>query len=283
MRPLGESKRHHNTWKLVEIHGDDGKSIEIRLCADANFHLGGQRTGPVFFIKSLSALPFPVLGAVCNRSLFCFRCNGEEALLYVKKDIDRIISCLLYTSVYISDDESSLAMKAVMENEAAEPFVSAVQKTRRKNKRGTITVLEYDAVLAVRGHLKTDSFDGELVMAPRDVMMIKKINRMDHAKQKRVELHCHTNMSAMDATIPPDVLITVSYTHLTSRAARRFSSNHIPSSPYIENCRGENTVSPRLLFLRHYLSNSIGITGKTVSGILIREAASEYPERSRQP
>lgn len=110
-------------------------------------------------------------------------------------------------TVYISDDESSLAMKAVMENEAAEPFVSAVQKTRRKNKRGTITVLEYDAVLAVRGHLKTDSFDGELVMAPRDVMMIKKINRMDHAKQKRVELHCHTNMSAMDATIPPDVLI----------------------------------------------------------------------------
>lgn len=110
-------------------------------------------------------------------------------------------------TVYISDDESSLSMKAVMDNEAAEPLVRAVQKTRRKSKRGTITVFEYDAVLAVRGHLKTDSFDGELVMTPRDIMMIKKIVRTDDAPQKRVELHCHTNMSAMDATIPPDVLI----------------------------------------------------------------------------
>ena len=44
-------------------------------------------------------------------------------------------------------------------------------------------------------------------MTPNDIMKIGYFERMDNAETKRVELHCHTNMSALDAAIPPDILV----------------------------------------------------------------------------
>ena len=57
--------------------------------------------------------------------------------------------------------------------------------------------------VAIKGTLRLDEFDGELVLTPLAVMQVKKIERMDLAEEKRVELHLHTNMSQMDAIIPP--------------------------------------------------------------------------------
>lgn len=66
--------------------------------------------------------------------------------------------------------------------------------------------------VAVLGTLRYDSdFDGELVINPTAVMQVKKIERMDHAAEKRVELHLHTNMSQMDAIIPPDVAVKTAH------------------------------------------------------------------------
>ena len=66
--------------------------------------------------------------------------------------------------------------------------------------------------VAVRGNLYCDSeFDGEIVIEPYAVMQIKKIDRKDDAPEKRVELHLHTNMSQMDAIIPPDVAVKMAH------------------------------------------------------------------------
>ena len=66
--------------------------------------------------------------------------------------------------------------------------------------------------VAVRGNLHIDSeFDGEIVIEPYAIMQIKKIDRSDDAEEKRVELHLHTNMSQMDAIIPPDVAVKTAY------------------------------------------------------------------------
>ena len=66
--------------------------------------------------------------------------------------------------------------------------------------------------VAIRGNLHFDSdFDNELVLEPYSIMQIKKIDRVDEAPEKRVELHLHTNMSQMDAIIPPDVAVKMAH------------------------------------------------------------------------
>ena len=61
--------------------------------------------------------------------------------------------------------------------------------------------------LAIEGKFSFDEFENENVLTPFAVMEIKKLERQDNAPEKRVELHLHTNMSTMDATIPPDVAV----------------------------------------------------------------------------
>ena len=62
--------------------------------------------------------------------------------------------------------------------------------------------------IAVRGFTKGEKNDPtELYMNYADIAVISRKKRKDNAPKKRVELHLHTNMSAMDALIPPDVAV----------------------------------------------------------------------------
>ncbi|WP_297196018.1 PolC-type DNA polymerase III [uncultured Flavonifractor sp.] len=53
--------------------------------------------------------------------------------------------------------------------------------------------------LYIQGKLNIDRFTGDMVLEPFAVMEGKKEPKIDTAPEKRVELHLHTNMSAMDA------------------------------------------------------------------------------------
>lgn len=69
-------------------------------------------------------------------------------------------------------------------------------------------VVSDGAVLAVRGYtrreVRRDKTEGpDLIFYHHDIARIKKLNREDKAPVKRVELHLHTQMSSMDALIPP--------------------------------------------------------------------------------
>lgn len=84
--------------------------------------------------------------------------------------------------------------------------------TASDSEREEYQALSVGMPVAVLGTLRYDSdFDGELVINPAAVMQIKKIERMDHAPEKRVELHLHTNMSQMDAIIPPDIAVKTAH------------------------------------------------------------------------
>ncbi len=110
-------------------------------------------------------------------------------------------------TLFLSDWDSSVTMKLVLPVEEAKPLLKTLTEKKKKVKRGTAEVFYYNVALAVRGNLRVDKFDGELSLTPNDIMKIKYAERMDDAPKKRVELHCHTNMSSMDATIPPDILV----------------------------------------------------------------------------
>lgn len=61
----------------------------------------------------------------------------------------------------------------------------------------------------MRGYVKHDTFVGELVFNIRDIEAFDRttVKRVDNAEVKRVELHCHTNMSQMDGLIEPKKLL----------------------------------------------------------------------------
>ena len=67
------------------------------------------------------------------------------------------------------------------------------------------------AALAIKGNAKyevrRDRKDDDLTFNFESIAEIIKIKRSDKAEKKRVELHLHTNMSSMDALIPPDVAV----------------------------------------------------------------------------
>ena len=65
--------------------------------------------------------------------------------------------------------------------------------------------------IALNGYAKHDTrrgkVDEDLTFYASDIAVVERIKRTDNAPQKRVELHLHTNMSAMDALIPPDIAV----------------------------------------------------------------------------
>ncbi|MDL2232832.1 PolC-type DNA polymerase III [Ruminococcaceae bacterium OttesenSCG-928-L11] len=67
-----------------------------------------------------------------------------------------------------------------------------------------------DTIL-VRGEASYDRYDREISIRPFDICLVERVRRTDTASEKRVELHCHSNMSAMDALTPVDKLIKQAY------------------------------------------------------------------------
>lgn len=62
--------------------------------------------------------------------------------------------------------------------------------------------------LRIMGDAKRDRFAfDEMVIEPKGIMLVEKEERMDNAEVKRVELHCHTKMSKMDALTPMEDLV----------------------------------------------------------------------------
>ncbi len=59
----------------------------------------------------------------------------------------------------------------------------------------------------IRGNLIYDTFSKELVLMAQDIVKLEKETRMDDAEEKRVELHLHTKMSAMDGVSSMEEII----------------------------------------------------------------------------
>ena len=62
--------------------------------------------------------------------------------------------------------------------------------------------------LRIMGDARRDRYAfEEMAIEPKGIMRIEKEERMDNAEVKRVELHCHTKMSKLDALTPMEDLV----------------------------------------------------------------------------
>ncbi len=82
-----------------------------------------------------------------------------------------------------------------------------IRKSLLPEEMGFIKGLKAGTHIAVFGKVMRDKFDNEPFVSLRSVKKIKRLERMDNAKEKRVELHLHSNMSQMDAIITPAEIV----------------------------------------------------------------------------
>ncbi|MDR0314854.1 MAG: PHP domain-containing protein, partial [Oscillospiraceae bacterium] len=69
---------------------------------------------------------------------------------------------------------------------------------RVENTAGLLKEIENDMTVIVRGTVIYDSYKKEYIIEAKAVSKVKKVNKQDSCPEKRVELHLHTNMSALD-------------------------------------------------------------------------------------
>jgi DNA polymerase III alpha chain len=67
--------------------------------------------------------------------------------------------------------------------------------------------LKAGMTLLLKGRVTLDKFDGDYVFSANSIMAVGKEKVHDNAERKRVELHLHTNMSALDALTPASKLV----------------------------------------------------------------------------
>lgn len=94
-------------------------------------------------------------------------------------------------SINITDYTGSVTVKVIDTNEKCKPILDL--------KNGT-------AVL-VSGEAQYDKYDHELVVMAKSINTVSMMKVVDKAEKKRVELHLHTNMSAMDAVSSAEELV----------------------------------------------------------------------------
>lgn len=94
----------------------------------------------------------------------------------------------------VTDNEDSISAKMfVTKTDDDEPFKKLYGTLKKGVKSGGIYIV-------ARGKAQFDQYAGETIVMLNDVAQVEKPPvRQDNAKEKRVELHLHTQMSAMDA------------------------------------------------------------------------------------
>ena len=93
---------------------------------------------------------------------------------------------------YITDYTSSITVKLF---------------PRPKDTERVIEEIKEGLYCKIRGEVVNDSYAREIVIMARDIIKLNKIEKMDIAEEKRVELHLHTKMSAMDGMNSAESLI----------------------------------------------------------------------------
>ena len=117
--------------------------------------------------------------------------------VFAKPEFKEVRGERTVVTIQITDHENSVLVKIFDTNEnIGKMALSDIKK---------------GCTLLICGKIDYDSFAREDVMKPDSIVMVKRKGRRDNAPKKRVELHCHTSMSQMDAITECGALVKRAY------------------------------------------------------------------------
>lgn len=102
----------------------------------------------------------------------------------------------------ISDFKNAITCKSFMKNE---DLIERLKEAFHPDK------VKKGVFARVQGDVRFDQFDGEVVLQPKAVYEVKREKRKDKSERKRIELHAHTTMSALDAICNAKDLVKRAY------------------------------------------------------------------------
>lgn len=98
----------------------------------------------------------------------------------------------------LADDTEGISCKVfISDHEGYELVLGRLKKAAKAG-----------GMVKVKGSVRYDSYTNDYSLMPDSLMLVPKDSRKDEAEEKRVELHCHTNMSSMDAVSSAKALIS---------------------------------------------------------------------------
>ncbi|MFR9189470.1 MAG: PHP domain-containing protein [Anaerotruncus massiliensis (ex Togo et al. 2019)] len=108
-----------------------------------------------------------------------------------------------------SRDEKTLILSIYFTDYTGSYCAKVIGRMDKKIK--ALDELKVGDTVVMYGLIEYDRFDHENVLRPDSIATVKKVPRRDTAEEKRVELHMHSNMSAMDGLTPVDKLVRRAY------------------------------------------------------------------------
>nr|WP_125153735.1 PolC-type DNA polymerase III [Clostridium rectalis] len=109
-----------------------------------------------------------------------------------KKEIIETKTGRKIVSLYITDYTSSITVKFFPKPKEADRIIDEIKE---------------GLYCKIRGEVINDQYAKELVIMAKDILKVNKIEKMDNSEDKRVELHVHTKMSAMDGMTSAEDII----------------------------------------------------------------------------
>ncbi|MDD3692681.1 MAG: PolC-type DNA polymerase III [Oscillospiraceae bacterium] len=82
-----------------------------------------------------------------------------------------------------------------------------VDKRRDKSKIQALDQIKNGSCILVSGSYDYDKFANDYIIRPKSIALVQPKSKKDNAENKRVELHIHTKMSAMDAVGDTEALV----------------------------------------------------------------------------
>ena len=80
-----------------------------------------------------------------------------------------------------------------------------------KEELARLKPIQDGSFVLIRGTYTYDAWEKDFILKPWAIATLQKYEEMDEAEEKRVELHCHTNMSAKDACASATDLVNLAY------------------------------------------------------------------------
>ncbi len=175
---------------LTRIHSVFGEDCDFSLSEESVFSVGNSKfdlsEAEFFWGKEFKMNPTSILSVLKESSKSAIIVGNTYNF---EEKVSRSGDSYSIT-FYVTDGNASIEARIFNANE------DTMKLIRDRIAKG--------GCVALSGKTRNDKNNNDLLISPDGLASVKEIKRKDNAPKKRVELHLHTQLSAMDALIPPD-------------------------------------------------------------------------------